>query len=79
MATVVAVMIFGGALALVGYAMAATLAPNMARIVAVLRGQPEAERFEPLAVLVQAERRIAVRRWEGSTMQARPVRQREAA
>ncbi|WP_339347899.1 hypothetical protein [uncultured Sphingomonas sp.] len=79
MATVLAVMIFGGALTLAGYAMAATLAPNMARIVAVLRGQPETARFEPLAVLVQAERRIAVRRWAGSTVQGRPVRQREAA
>lgn len=66
MVTVVAVALFGGALAVAGYALLATVLPYADRIGAVLRGDAPTARFEPLASLVQAERRIAVRRWAGS-------------
>lgn len=80
MATLMAVMVFGGAAALALYALAATVLPQASRIAAVLRGQTGHVRFEPLSSLVRAERRIAVRRWAaGSTMTAAALRQREAA
>ncbi|MEH3037157.1 MAG: hypothetical protein PGN23_11830 [Sphingomonas adhaesiva] len=76
--TFVAIVIFGAALATAGYALAATVLPSTGKIVAALRGQPQQTRFEPLASLVRAERRIAVRRWAAAP--ARPSqRRREAA
>ncbi|WP_051148411.1 hypothetical protein [Sphingomonas phyllosphaerae] len=78
MATFMAVMVFGGAAAFAIYALVATLRPQAARIVAVLRGGSADPRFEPLSTLVRAERRIAVRRWAaGSAMMT--LRSREAA
>lgn len=78
MTTFVAIVTFGGAFALAAYAMLATIAPNLGKIAAALRGEPQHARFEPLAALVLAERRIAVRRWAAAP--ARPtLRRREAA
>ncbi|WP_156025854.1 hypothetical protein [Sphingomonas phyllosphaerae] len=80
MATLMAVMVFGGAAGLALYALAVTVLPQAARIAAVLRGQSGSARFEPLSTLVRAERRIAVRRWAaGSTMTRVTLRSREAA
>ncbi|MEH3121767.1 MAG: hypothetical protein PGN16_07255 [Sphingomonas phyllosphaerae] len=80
MATLMAVMVFGGAAGLALYALVATIFPQAARIAAVLRGQSGNTRFEPLSTLVRAERRIAVRRWAaGSTMTRTTLRSREAA
>lgn len=78
MLTFVAIVIFGAALATAGYAIAGTILPSAGKIVAALRGEPQYARFEPLASLVQAERRIAVRRWAAAPV--RPTqRRREAA
>ncbi len=80
MATLMAVMVFGGAAALALFALAATVLPQASRIAAVLRGEPGSGRFEPLSTLVRAERRIAVRRWAaGATMASATLRSREAA
>lgn len=77
--TMMAILVFGGALAVVGYAFAVTIAPQTGRILAVLRGQPATGRFEPLSTLVRAERRIAVRRWAAGSTLAPAYRRREAA
>jgi hypothetical protein len=80
MATLMAVMVFGGAAAFAIYALVATVRPQAARIVAVLRGGVADPRFEPLSTLVRAERRIAVRRWAaGSATMPLALRLREAA
>ncbi|MFK3890268.1 hypothetical protein [Sphingomonas sp. NPDC079357] len=80
MATLMAVMVFGGAAGLALYALAATVLPQASRIIAVLRRQSAAPRFEPLSALVRAEHRIAVRRWAaGSSMTRVTLRSREAA
>ncbi|MDR6790029.1 hypothetical protein J2Y58_003409 [Sphingomonas sp. BE138] len=80
MATMMAVLVFGGAAAMALYALTATVRPQAARIAAILRGDRPAPRFEPLSTLVRAERRIAVRRWAaGSTMAPMMLRSREAA
>ncbi|MEH3046855.1 hypothetical protein [Sphingomonas adhaesiva] len=76
--TFVAIVIFGAALAMAGYALAATVLPSLDKIATALRGVPQQPRFEPLASLVRAERRIAVRRWAAAP--GRPtLRPREAA
>ncbi|WP_051083421.1 hypothetical protein [Sphingomonas sp. Mn802worker] len=77
MLIVLDVLIFGGATIGATYAMAATVMPNVGRIMDALSGQPEA-RFEPLATLVRAENRIAVRRWSAGSVRPQS-RQREAA
>lgn len=59
---VLALGAFGGALALSGYAIWSTIAPNLDRITDALYGRAP-QRFAPLSGLVLAERRIAVRRW----------------
>ncbi len=64
MLTLVGVGIFAGTLALSLYAIATTIAARFERMVMALRGQPQFQ-HQPLATLVQAERRIAVRRWAG--------------
>lgn len=76
MALMVSVMVFGGALSLVAYTMLTTIGSDLGRMADVLFGRQNC-RFEPLATLVRAERRIAVRRW--STASPRAVRWREAA
>ena len=78
MTTFMAIMTFGGAFAVAGYALLATIAPNIEKIVTALRGEPQHIRFEPLASLVLAERRIAVRRWAASPARS-TLRRREAA
>ncbi|MGK6324105.1 hypothetical protein ACMGDM_13635 [Sphingomonas sp. DT-51] len=82
MMTMMTFAIFGGALSTVGYALHATLAPNLDKIAEALRGEfapTLAVRPAPLATLVRAERRIAVRRWAGSASPAMAPRQRGAA
>lgn len=69
MMSLVSFGVFAGTFGISAYAIAATVAPRLDRIVAALRGQPQSQ-FHPLATLVQAERRIAVRRWAA---QSRPV------
>ncbi|WP_375270671.1 hypothetical protein [Sphingomonas sp.] len=77
MLIVLDVLVFGGATLGAFYALGATLVPNADRIMDVLAGRPQ-QRFEPLATLVRAENRIAVRRW--SSASPRPQqRWREAA
>lgn len=79
MMTMMAILVFGGAMLAVGYALVATIMPQADRIVAVLRGQAAGPRFEPLSTLVRAERRIAVRRWAAGATMAPSYRSREAA
>ncbi|MBY9061709.1 hypothetical protein K7957_02025 [Sphingomonas yunnanensis] len=80
MLNVMTFAIFAGALSTAGYAMHATLAPNLDKILSALRGEMAPARAAPLAALVRAERRIAVRRWAGSATPAlTPLRQRGAA
>lgn len=76
--TLVAFLVFGTAFATAAYAIFATIAPDIGKIAAALRGQPQHSRFEPLASLVLAERRIAVRRWAGAPARS-TCRLREAA
>ncbi|WP_221191011.1 hypothetical protein [Sphingomonas sp. BK580] len=72
--------IFAGALSTASYALHATLAPNLEKILGALRGEMAPARAAPLAALVRAERRIAVRRWAGAAAPAvAPLRQRGAA
>ena len=78
MMTVVAVLIFGGALALSGFVLASTVGPQFGRITDALYGRSR-PRFEPLATLALAERRIAVRRWAAAPVRAPGFRTREAA
>jgi hypothetical protein len=66
---------FGSALALSGYAIWSSIAPNLDRITEALYGRAPAT-FQPLSGLVLAERRITVRRWAAVS---RPVAMREAA
>lgn len=66
MLTVLSVLVFGSAFAVSIYALADTLAPAMPQIRRALAGAPPL-RFAPLAQLVRAERRIAVRRWAATS------------
>lgn len=75
--TLVSVCVFAGTLAVSIYAIAATVAPRFDRIASALRGDSPAHN-EPLAVLVKAERRIAVKRWAAQP-QLRPAPLRAAA
>lgn len=75
--TVLSVVIFGGAFATTLYAFYATIVPARGRMIEALTGRRQA-RFEPLATLVRAERRIAVRRWAATPRPGAP-RWREAA
>jgi hypothetical protein len=68
-------LVFMAAAAAAGYAIRATVSPNLTKIRAALAGQ--SQHFAPLQTLVQAERRIAVRRWAAAPRSA--VRWREAA
>lgn len=62
MLTFVGMGVFAATFGVSIYAIVATVAPRFDRILAALRGQP-IEQPHPLATLVRAERRIAVRRW----------------
>lgn len=75
MMTLVSFGVFAATSGVSIYAIAATVAPRFDRIVSALCGQPQ-EQHHPLAALVRAERRIAVRRWAA---QSRPALQMRAA
>ncbi len=77
MMTVVSFAIFAGTLGVSVYAIAATIVPHLDRIVAALRGRPQS--YAPLATLVRAEQRIAVRRWAAQPRTAPAPRMRAAA
>ena len=68
--------IFAGAFGFSAATIAAMLAPQWQRIVALASGHRE-ETFAPLRQLALAENRIAVRRWSAETM--RPSREWRAA
>lgn len=65
-------LVFVGATGAAGYAMAATVGPNLAKIRGALDGGPQD------FALVRAERLIAVRRW-ATPPRVEAVRLREAA
>lgn len=69
-------VIFAGALAVSLYAMIATIVPAADQIRRALAGEPQRP-FAPLAQLVLAEQRIAIRRW--ATIPARSVVEWRAA
>jgi len=71
------VLVFGGATIGAIYALGVTVAPNAGKIMDALAGRPQ-PRFEPLATLVRAENRIAVRRWSSASVRPQS-RWREAA
>lgn len=77
MMMIVSTLVFGGALSLSAYAMFATMRPELGRMTDALFGRSR-PRFEPLATLVRAERRIAVRRWSAASPHP-AARWREAA
>lgn len=77
MMTALAMLVFGGAFALSMYAITATIVPAADQIRAALAGDVQ-RNFAPLAELVLAERRIAVRRWAATPARAY-VEMREAA
>jgi hypothetical protein len=69
-------LVFATAAGISGYAIVATVRPNLAKILSALGGEtPQLTSFEKM---VRAERRIAVRRW-ASEPRAAAVRFREAA
>ena len=72
---VLASLAFSVAAAVAGGTIYASVAPQWRRIVRLASGQPETA-FTPLSQLVQAERRIAVRRWSATS---RPVADWRAA
>jgi len=77
MLVVLDILVFGGAAVGAMYALGSTIAPNAGKILDALAGRPQPQ-FQPLATLVRAENRIAVRRW--SSASTRPqYRFREAA
>ena len=78
MMTMMALLVFGGALATAIYAIAATIGPRFGQIADVLYGRRQ-PRFQPLATLVRAERHIAVRRWAAAPAGRSTYRVREAA
>lgn len=78
MMAIVSFAVFAGAFAASAYAFVATIVPQLDRIAGALRMQPPEERH-PLATLVRAEQRIAVRRWAAQTRPAPAHRARAAA
>lgn len=78
MMTVVSFAIFAGTFGISIYALAATIAPRLDRVIGALRGQPLSP-VQPLATLVQAEQRIAVRRWAAERRPVAMNRMRAAA
>lgn len=78
MAMLVAMTVFGGAMALALMAIWSTVAPQWRRVARLAAGQVETP-FQPLADLALAERRIAVRRWAAATLPVDPRRLRAAA
>jgi hypothetical protein len=78
MMAVVSFAIFTGAFAVSAYVLAATIVPHFDRIVGALHKQTPAD-HQPLAALVRAEQRIAVRRWAAQARPAPAYRTRAAA
>ncbi len=78
MMIVVSVLIFTGALVAAIATIAMMIAPQWRRIVHLATGHTEAA-FTPLATLVVAERRIAVRRWAAGSPVPAPLARRRAA
>ena len=78
MLTVIGVGIFAGAFGASICAIAGTVVPRLDRIISALRREVDPE-FHPLAALVQAERRIAIRRWSNQPRAAASIRMRAAA
>lgn len=66
---VMAGLTFSGAAAFASGTIYTSVVPQWRRILRLASGQPEAA-FAPLSRLVQAERRIAVRRW---SVASRPI------
>ncbi|ONF97564.1 hypothetical protein SPHI_01940 [Sphingomonas jeddahensis] len=78
MMTVLSFAVFAGTFAASAYAIVATVAPRFDRVIGALRGQPQPN-AHPLAALVRAEQRIAVRRWAAERRPAPTNRMRAAA
>jgi hypothetical protein len=72
-----AVTLFVGSFAFAAYVIAASIGPNAGRIVDTLFGRQVTA--APLATLVRAERRIAVRRWAAASAPTPAARQLRAA
>ncbi|OWK34042.1 hypothetical protein SPDO_09320 [Sphingomonas dokdonensis] len=70
MMAVVSFAVFASAFVISIYTLSVTIGMHKDRIIGALRGQAPADRH-PLAALVRAEQRIAVRRWAAQT--ARPT------
>lgn len=77
MMALVSMLVFVGAMALAWAVMWTTVAPQWRRIALLASGGVE-QPFRPLATLVLAEQRIAVRRWAAAPVPA-PIRQLRAA
>lgn len=69
---------FAGGFLLASYILVSAATQDAGRVLTALRGQVSREPFLPLAGLVRAERRIAVRRWAGASRSPRRS-MREAA
>ncbi|OWK32694.1 hypothetical protein SPMU_10340 [Sphingomonas mucosissima] len=78
MMAVVSFAVFAGAFAISVYTLSITITPRLDRILGALRKQTPEER-QPLAALVRAEQRIAVRRWAAQARPAPGYRTRVAA
>lgn len=78
MMIVVSVLVFTGALVAAIATIAMMIAPQWRRILHLATGHIEPA-FTPLATLVVAERRIAVRRWSASSPAPSLARRRVAA
>ncbi|WP_294235627.1 hypothetical protein [uncultured Sphingomonas sp.] len=78
MMIVVSVLVFTGALVAAIATIAMMIAPQWRRILHLATGHVEPA-FTPLATLVVAERRIAVRRWAAGSPVPSPLARRRAA
>lgn len=78
MMIVVSVLVFTGALAAALTTIVMMIAPQWRRILHLATGHVEPA-FTPLATLVVAERRIAVRRWSAGSPAPSPMVRRRAA
>lgn len=78
MMIVVSFAVFAGALGAASFAIAITVGSRADRILAALRGQSLVQ-AQPLAALVRAEQRIAVRRWAAERRPVATSRMRAAA
>ena len=78
MMIVVSVLVFTGALVAAIATIAVMIAPQWRRILHLATGHVEPA-FTPLATLVVAERRIAVRRWAAGSPALSPLSRRRAA